>query len=254
MTGALARMFGTTAFSVLALAAASVAHAQTAAPPAAGQAASGSGNRLEEVVVTAQRRTENLQRVPLSVVAVGGEQLRKSGVQTVEALNRLAPNTVVERVGLFPGAASLSMRGIGYSGIESFTDPDVAVYVNGIYQARNATALSQTLDLSGIEVLRGPQGTLYGRNAYAGAISVQTNRPNMTELSGTAVATIGNKGLKDFDLIGNVPIISNVLSGRIAMRSHNLDGLWKNNGVVRGVVDPSIAGQRVGAEKSWVIR
>jgi len=224
------------------------AFAETAASAAADQAT------LEEVVVTAQRRTENLQNVPLSVVAVNSDQIKRSGIQTLEALNRLAPNTIVERVGLFPGAASLSMRGVGYSGIESFTDPDVAVYVNGIYQARNAAALSQALDLSSIEVLRGPQGTLFGRNAYAGAISVQTNRPNLTAESASATATIGNFGLVDVDLVGNLPIRQDQLAARIAIRSHNLAGLYTNNGITAGVVDPSLAGQRIGAEKSLVIR
>jgi len=251
MTGALARLLGTTALTVAAVLVAPGAYAQTAA---AGAPAAGGGGQLEEVVVTAQRRTENLQNVPISVVAVGGEQLRQSGVQTIEAMNRLAPNAVIERVGLFPGAASLSMRGIGYSGIESFTDPDVSVYVNGIYQARNATALSQTVDVSSIEVLRGPQGTLYGRNAYAGAIAVQTNRPNMTNTEGTAVATLGNHQLRDFDFIGNVPIVNDVLAARLAMRSHYLGGLWHNNGIIRGVVDPTYAGKRVGDEKSLVVR
>jgi iron complex outermembrane receptor protein len=218
------------------------------------QAAASDGARLEEIVVTAQRRTENLQTVPVSVVAVSADQIKRSGIQTLEALNRLAPNTIVERVGLFPGAASLSMRGVGYSGIESYTDPDVAVYVNGIYQARNATALSQTLDVSSIEVLRGPQGTLFGRNAYAGAISVQTNRPAMNQLAGSATATLGNYGLRDFDVVGNVPLVKDKLAGRIALRSHGLDGLYKNNGLVFGVADPTLAGNRIGAEHSLTIR
>jgi len=258
-------MLGTTAFSVLAVALAQTAQAaDAAAPPPAGApqdqaaatapASEASGVQLDAVVVQSQRRTENLQTVPLSVVAVSGQQLRQRGIQTLEALNRLAPNAVIERVGLFPGAASLSMRGVGYSGIESFTDPDVAVYVNGIYQARNATALSQALDVSSIEVLRGPQGTLYGRNAFAGAISVQTNRPNMSQFQGTGVVTLGNYGLRDFDLIGNAPIVNDVLAFRLAMRSHNLDGLWKNNGLLRGSVDPTLAGNNAGAEKSLVIR
>lgn len=254
MTVSLARMLGTTAFTVLAVLVAPAAYAQAGGGQSPAATGNSGGSQLEEVVVTAQRRTQNLQEVPLSVVAVGGEQLRARGIQTLESLNRIAPNAVVERVGLFPGAASLSMRGIGYSGIESFTDPDVAVYVNGIYQARNATALSQTVDVSSIEVLRGPQGTLYGRNAYAGAISVQTNRPNMSEFEGAAVATIGNKGLRDFDLIVNVPITQDVLSGRIALRSHTLGGFWTNNGIIRGVVDTTLEGQRVGAEKALVIR
>ncbi len=131
-----AMLCATTALVASALLTTPAAQAQAAAAPTSSVA------QLEEVVVTAQRRTENLQNVPVSVVAIGGEALKRQGVQTVEGLNRLAPNAVIERVGLFPGAAALSMRGIGYSGIESFTDPDVAVYVNGIYQARNATALS----------------------------------------------------------------------------------------------------------------
>ena len=105
------------------------AMAQNAQERPDAQADANDNEGLEAIVVTAQRRTENLQNVPLSVVAVGAEQLRSSGVQTLEAVNRLAPNVVVERVGLFPGAASLSIRGVGYAGIESFTDPDVAVYM-----------------------------------------------------------------------------------------------------------------------------
>ena len=241
-----------TAVCVLLSTAARPALAQASRPAAADPSASSVS--LDEIVVTAQRRTENLQDVPLSVVAVGAEQIKRGGIQTLEALNRLAPNTIIERVGLFPGAASLSMRGVGYSGIESYTDPDVAVYVNGIYQARNAAALSQTVDISSIEVLRGPQGTLFGRNAYAGAISVQSNRPDMTEASATATATVGSFGLVDVDGVGNVPVLADKLAARIAIRSHNLDGLYKNNGIVSGVVDPTLAGDRIGAEKSLIIR
>ena len=226
-------------------------------PSQAGAAnpAPASDSGLQEIVVTAQRRAQNLQNVPLSVVAVGAEQIKQNGLQTVESLNRIAPDVVIERVGLFPGAASLSMRGVGYSGIESFADPDVAIYVNGIYQARNATALSQTLDVSSIEVLRGPQGTLFGRNAFAGAISLQTARPNMHETSGSATATIGNDGLVDLDAIGNLPIAEDKVAARIAVRSHNLSGLYHNSGIgPGGVVDPSLAGKRIGRERSLVVR
>lgn len=208
---------------------------------------------LNAIVVTAQRRTENLQEVPLSIVAVSGEALQATGVQTLEAVNRLAPNTVIEQVGLFPGAASLSMRGVGYAGIESFTDPDVAVYVNGIYQARNATALTQTLDVSSIEVLRGPQGTLFGRNAYAGAISLQTNRAKLGETSASATATVGNYGLVDADLVGNVGL-ADTLAARVAVRSHSFDGFWTNNGIIRGQVDPALEGDRIGRERTLLVR
>ncbi|WP_374281106.1 TonB-dependent receptor [Novosphingobium sp.] len=251
-----ARLLSTVA--VMGLAAAVVpatAMAQNAQERPEAQADASENEGLEAIVVTAQRRTENLQNVPLSVVAVGAEQLRSSGVQTLEAVNRLAPNVVVERVGLFPGAASLSIRGVGYAGIESFTDPDVAVYTNGIYQARNATALAQTIDVAGIEILRGPQGTLFGRNAFAGAISVQTARPEMNVAKGSAGVTIGNFGLADLDFVGNLPIVTDKVAARIAVRQHNLSGLWTNNGITpSGAVDQTLKGKRAGRERSLVVR
>lgn len=245
-----------TGWAGLAMGLAAPALAQQGAEEPAKAAAGAAGNvGLDEIIVTAQRRSESLQRVPLSVVAVGPEQIKQNGLRTIEALNRIAPNVVIERVGLFPGAASLSVRGVGYAGIESFTDPDVAVYVNGIYQARNSTALSQTIDLSSIEVLRGPQGTLFGRNAYAGAISVRTARPEMNETSGSAAVTLGNLGLVDLDFVGNVPLVEDVVAMRLAVRSHNLSGLWRNNGITTtGAIDQTLAGRSVGRERSLVVR
>ena len=94
------------------------------AAPAFAQDAESAG--VDEVIVTAQRREQNLQDVPLSMAAFNAEALTEVGANNIEALNGLVPNVVVEHVGLFPAAASLSMRGIGYAGIESFADPDVS--------------------------------------------------------------------------------------------------------------------------------
>ena len=117
-------------------------------PASATTSADEDNGGVGEVIVTAQRREQNLQDVPLSVAAFNADALTKIGANNIEAINGQVPNVVVEHVGLFPAAASLSMRGIGYSGIESYTDPDVAVYINGVYQARNAVALSSTVDVS----------------------------------------------------------------------------------------------------------
>ena len=240
--------FGALSFAGAALAAESEAAEATAA--------SASGTQLQEVIVTAQRKTQNLQAVPLSVVAIPAVQLQRQNIQTVLQLSYSVPNTIIEQVAEFPGAASLSVRGVGYSGIESFTDADVAVYVNDVYQARNATALSSTLDVSSVEVLRGPQGTLYGRNAYAGAVSVQTNKPEMSRLGGTATVNYGNYNTLDADFIGNVPIIDDKLALRVAFRDHSSDGFWKNNGIVgpNGQVDPTLRGQASSPERSYYIR
>jgi|CXWL01.1.fsa_nt_gi iron complex outermembrane receptor protein len=229
-----------------------VAFAQDAAQPAA-QAEEDDG--LGEIVVVAQRRTQNLQQVPLSLVPVTGEQLNATGAATIESLNRLIPNAVIEHVGLFPTHASLSMRGVGYAGVESFTDPQVAVYVNGVYQARNATALTSAIDVDGIEVLRGPQGTLYGRNAFAGAVSVRTTRPDLDDAEASARATLGNYGKQDFDVVFNQPIIEGVLAGRIAVRQHHMDGYYHNSGVIApGVIDPTLEGKSIGREDTLYIR
>ncbi|GAN00315.1 hypothetical protein U91I_03981 [alpha proteobacterium U9-1i] len=221
--------------------------------PAATEAEDDGG--LGEIVVVAQRRTQNLQQVPLSLVPVTGEELNATGAATIESLNRLIPNAVIEHVGLFPTHASLSMRGVGYAGVESFTDPQVAVYVNGVYQARNATALTSAIDVDAIEVLRGPQGTLYGRNAFAGAVSVRTTRPDLDDAGASAQATLGTFGKQDFDLVLNQPIIEGVLAGRLAVRSHHLDGYYHNSGVIApGVIDPTLEGKSIGREDTLYIR
>ncbi len=210
---------------------------------------------LGDIVVVAQRRTQNLQEVPLSLVAVQGEELNETGAATIESLNRLVPNAVIEHVGLFPTHASLSMRGVGYAGVESFTDPQVAVYVNGVYQARNATALTSAVDVDGIEVLRGPQGTLYGRNAFAGAISVRTTRPDLDESEGSAQATLGNYGKQDVDLVLNQPLIEGVLAGRLAIRTHHMDGYYENSGRIEGgTIDPTLQGKSIGREDTLYVR
>ena len=230
-------------------------------PPAGAQAQAGTASQaerttIEEVVVLAQKREQSLQDVPLSMAAIGAGQLEQVAAVSLLGLNGLTPNVVVEPVGLFPAAASLSMRGVGYSGIESFVDPDVAVYVNGVYQARNSVALSSTVDVEAVEVLRGPQGTLYGRNAYAGVVALRTNRPDLHEASGNAAATIGNYGRVDMEFVGNVPLVDDRVGARIAIRSHNLDGFYRNHGRIdaAGTIDATLEGERVGKEKNLYVR
>ncbi|MBW8812654.1 MAG: TonB-dependent receptor [Caulobacterales bacterium] len=204
----------------------------------------------------AQRRAQSLQEVPISIAAVSGEALQRQAAANIEGLNRLIPNVIVEHVGLFPTAAALSVRGVGYVGVESYTDPDVALYVNGVYQARNGSALSSTVDVEQIEVLRGPQGTLYGRNAYAGAVALRTRRPDMDATNGSASVTIGNYGRVDGELVLNAPIVTDKVAVRVALRSHELDGYYKNDGIIDAAhtVDQTLKGKSAGAEKTLFIR
>jgi len=242
----------TSALGVLALALATPAAAQEAAP---GGASSDDGG-IEEIIVEAQRKAQNLQDVPVSVAAFTNDELGRVAAVSLRAINGLASNVVLEQVGLFPAAASFSMRGVGTSGIESANDPEVAVYINGVYQARNAIALSSTVDVEAVEVLRGPQGTLYGRNAYSGVVALRTKKPDLSGLSATAAATIGNYGRQDFEFVGNVPLSTDKVGFRVATRLHNLDGWYRNDGIVDniGTVDPTLKGKPVGKEQNLYVR
>ena len=125
---------------------------------------------VEEVVVTAQKRSENVEKVPLSIVALSGAQLEKSGTNSVLDLQKVVPSLQLFTIAQSAGVTFL-VRGFGTSS-NAAIDPDVAVYLDGIYIPRPGAILSSFLDTNNVEVLRGPQGTLFGRNATVGAIEV----------------------------------------------------------------------------------
>ena len=142
-------------------------------PPAR---ASADSLMLEEVLVTASRRVENLQDVAMSVSAYSADFLKDSGVNQLTDLEQYTPNLMIT-----PGADSRStsvrIRGIGSVGTNTGIDPSVGLFIDGVYQGRAGMSISDLIDVQRIEVLRGPQGTLYGKNTAAGAISIITALP-----------------------------------------------------------------------------
>ena len=147
---------------------------------AAEEAARADNGVIEEILVTTKRGTGiSTQDMTEAVSAFSGEALERMFATTLEDFNASVPNVQLEHVGLFAAAGSYSMRGVGSAGIESFADPVVAVFVDDVYYSRNAVALLHLFDIEEVTALRGPQGILYGRNAFAGAISVRTKRPEM---------------------------------------------------------------------------
>jgi iron complex outermembrane recepter protein len=123
---------------------------------------------LEEIVVTATRRETNLQDVPISVIAITGEDLERRGMVSIESLSATVPNLNIIGGLAGPGTTSFTVRGI----------PRVGTYVDGIWQVGTNGLLTRNLvDLERVEVLRGPQGTLYGRDSTGGAIRLVTKRP-----------------------------------------------------------------------------
>lgn len=137
--------------------------------------------RLPEMVVTARHRGEFVQDVPLAISAFSGRDLEIRQVATTDRLGAITPNLSFNSSGAFAGtksAAQIFIRGVGQVDYLPVTDPGVAVYVDGIYMARSVGAVMDLLDLERVEVLRGPQGTLFGRNAVGGAVALHSRRPD----------------------------------------------------------------------------
>lgn len=175
------------AAGVMLTSAASAASAQDAAtPPGATQPAEG----LDDIVVTATRSEESLQRVPVAVTAFSGEALARLQVRSVKDLSQIAPNVSITTVSGGSAGVAPYVRGGGVTdGANITSEPEVGFYIDDVYQPRAAASFIEALDIDRIEVLRGPQGTLYGRNSSAGAIKIVTRTP------GTALALKGEVGL-----------------------------------------------------------
>ena len=152
--------------------------------------ASTAAAQVDEIVVTAQKRQSTLLETPVAVSVVGEEQIEQSTILNVQDLQVLTPSlSVTQNSG--PGVVSYAIRGIGTSSDNFALEPSVSVYVDGVYRARQAAAINDFIDLERVEVLRGPQATLYGRNSTAGVISYTTKAPEF-EFGGEAALTYGN--------------------------------------------------------------
>ena len=142
------------------------------------------------IVVTAQGRAQRLQDVPIAVNAVSAESLQNSGANDIRQLNQLAPSLLVSSTGS-EANGSARLRGIGTVGDNPGLESSVAVFIDGVYRSRTGAGLNELGEIDRIEVLRGPQGTLFGRNASAGLINIVSRAPSFTE-EGNAEATYGN--------------------------------------------------------------
>jgi iron complex outermembrane receptor protein len=219
------------AVSVVALST-SVAFAQDdASAPAAAQAEAGykPASGIETVTTQAQKIETNIQSTPVAVTSISGETLQRSFAQDLRDLSKNTPNVMMEPVGAFQNASAFFIRGFGSTDIESATDPGVGIFVDGIYQARTSTGLSDMLDVEAVEVLRGPQGTLFGRNTIVGAVLLNHNKPDVNEFDVKGGVLAGNYGRLDVRGVVNVPIVEGVAAMRLAVKSTNFDGFYKND-------------------------
>lgn len=223
---------GCTMAAMLASVPAFAQEAETRAEPQGG---------IADIVVTAQRRSESLQDVPLAVSALDADRIREAGFKDVEDLSSTVPNLNISAL-WGTSNPKIFMRGIGNNNFNQTAESKVAVYLDQVYLSAPSGQLFQMYDLDRIEVLRGPQGTLYGKNATGGAISVYSKLPG-DEIEGYARAGYGNYDA--FELEGAVTVpLSATLSARVA-------GTWsKRDGYVTDVRD----GSRVNDADQWAAR
>ncbi len=180
---------------------------------------------LEEVVVTAQKRAQSLQDVPISVSAVNEDQMRNAGIESIQDVKMLVPTLNIYTTGM-PTRTSIKIRGAGTNAADPSLEPSVGVFVDGVYMPRTVYGLSDLVDVERIEVLMGPQGTLYGKNTNAGVLSV-TTKGAPTELEGSAEATMGNYNKRDARFSIGAPI-NDELGYRFGAVVRNRDGIMKD--------------------------
>jgi iron complex outermembrane recepter protein len=184
---------------------------------------------LTDIVVTAQRRSTNLQQTPISITALTGDSLRERGANDVSGVTDSTPNVQLVTSSQASGGsnfAQLFIRGVGQTDFYITKDPAVGLYVDGVYLARAPGALLQLLDLERVEVLRGPQGTLFGKNTAGGALSIITKRPD-GQMSGVAELQIGNYGRRSVAGSFDVPLVEDRLFLRATALSQHQDGYYE---------------------------
>ena len=193
-------------------------------PIASGAQESG-GGALEEVIVTAQKRAQNLQDIPIAVSAFSTADIERRNVSNIAQLADFTPNVIFDTTtsisGLSSGAA-VFIRGIGQIDFGLTTDPGVGTYVDGVYMSRSVGGVLDTLDIERIEILRGPQGTLFGRNTMGGALNITSQRPGR-EFGGLAELTLGDYDRIDVRAAVDLPL-GDTLGLRLAASSKQRDG------------------------------
>ena len=209
-----------------------------------------------EIVVTAQKRAENVQDVPISIAAFSGATLEENNVTNIEELAKITPNFHAAR-GAQTTYIRMSIRGIGAAS-NTTVEPSVAVFLDGAYVPRAGAVISSMLDVESVEVLRGPQGTLFGRNASVGAVSFHSATPKFDRLGGEVTGEVGNGDRYRVTGHVNIPVGDNA-AFRIAGSQQWFNGYWHNRlddeqvgGIDHSIVRGSFRGEWGPVE--WLLR
>jgi iron complex outermembrane receptor protein len=194
---------------------------------AQGSSSEAGGSALGEIIVTATRRATNLQETPLAISAIEADVLLEQGLTNAAEMSRAVPNVTFERAqGAFGPGMTAYIRGIGTSESNLAAEPGVAFYIDDVYYPLVFGSMFDLLDLERIEVLRGPQGTLFGRNSLAGAVNLVTRRPQLGEASAYAEFSVGSYDKREIRAGLNVPLGDN-LALSVSGLSRDMTGYQK---------------------------
>jgi iron complex outermembrane receptor protein len=201
---------------------------------------------IDDIVVTARRREESLQQVPISVTAMSGAQLEARQIFAMDQLGDVVPNLQLDKAAPSSGSSSVGqifIRGIGQADYTPVTDPGVALYVDAIYIGRAPGNVLDLVDIDRVEVLRGPQGTLFGRNSIGGAIKVHSRLPSFSDTESRIQLMLGNDALRSATLRWNQPVTDSLATSVTVGRLHR-----------DGYVERPYDGTRTGDRDRWLAR
>ncbi|WP_435202225.1 TonB-dependent receptor [Qipengyuania sp. 902] len=199
--------------------------AQEQGEPESGEEGAG---QLPTIIVSATRRANDVQDVPIAVTAISAEALDRAGVADITTLDTVVPSFNLNASGTTTGGMTLRIRGIGTTGNNAGLESAVGVFLDGVYLSRPGVALGDLLDIERVEVLRGPQGTLFGRNTSAGALDIRTRKPELDRIEGFANATYGNFDLVNLQAGINLPLVTDRVGLRLAGAVRDWDGYITN--------------------------
>jgi iron complex outermembrane receptor protein len=203
----------------------------------------------DEIIVTAQRREQSIQEVPVSVTAISGEALQDIGAIDITDIQKITPNTTIEAARGSNSTLIAFIRGVGQQDPLWGFEPGVGIYVDDVYIARPQGAVLDIFDVERVEVLRGPQGTLYGRNTIGGAIKYVTKRLNLEEPELKARVNVGSYGQFDQIVSGSIPLGETFAIGG-ALANYQRNGFGENLNTGAKHYDKNIFAARLSAEWS----
>ncbi len=205
---------------------------------------------LEEVVVTARKREESLQDVPVAVSAVGRDTIDAAFLQDATGIAQFAPNIVFDNISAgTPGGGGISIRGISFQDVEKTFDPAVLMYIDDVPVGVNSGNAMSMLDVERIEVLRGPQGTLFGKNAVGGVVHIHRIKPVLGEWAGKARVRAGNYERRDIEGVINIPLGDDLAAKVTAARLEQDEGFYKN--ITTGDREGDNKEERFGVHLLW---